>query len=232
MKFSFLKRTVLAFFVCTLLLLWGAVSYLTVTARHDALTHARLENENLADALSAYTDLVFSSIKTRHKEMAEHYPAGAVFTPLDPEITQFLGSRARETKGIRSLNIFSSDGIMIQSGIARENGEFYAPKKLINFSERPYFRTFADNWTPERQNELFISSPVKSKVTGKWTLPISFPRASSNDEFPGLVVSAMVIGDFMNFYSASELSQDQVLSVMHDNGTMMLLTCPPKTESR
>ena len=205
-----------------MIVLWCSTAYLVFSSRSAHLESARINNENLTDALSAYSELAFSTIASRLKDTAKIFPADAVFSPLDPEITNQLGSLAQETKGITSLNIFSSDGTLIQSGIVGKNGTILAPENLFNFKERPYFRHFADNWDRSRQHEFFIGNPVKSKVTGKWTVPLVYPRASKSENFPGLVVTALQIQNFMDFFSTSELDEDKTVAIAHMNGVMIL----------
>lgn len=223
-KFIFLKRTFSVFFICSLLVLWGACAYLIYSSRTNNLNHAQAQNESLADASSAYTSLIFQTIANRQKDTAELFPGhlDRKLNPLDPDITQKFGRWSRDTKGMRSLNLLSRDGDMVQSGIVRENGEIYAPEKIINFSDRPYFKYFAENWNPALAHKMFIGTPVKSKVTGLWTLPVATPRKSLDGSFPGLVVSAMLITDFMDFFSTSDFDQDQTVAVAHLNGTMLL----------
>jgi two-component system, cell cycle sensor histidine kinase PleC len=205
-----------------MVVVWGASAYLIYSTHREYLSEATIGNEKLADALAAYTELAFNSISSRMKDTAEHYPAGTPFKPLDPDITAKLAEWVRITKGIRSLNLFSTDGTMIQSGIVSDSGETYAPKKLFNFSERPYVRHFSEDWNATRHNEFFIGTPVMSKITKTWTVPLAYPRASSNGTYPGLVVTALQIHNFIDFFQSTEFDRDQIVAIAHANGTMML----------
>ncbi|MCW8915143.1 MAG: ATP-binding protein [Magnetovibrio sp.] len=223
MKFAFLKRTILAFLLFALTILWGATGYSIYGSREEQKQLARVENERFADALSAYTDLVFQSIENRLKDTAQHYYNAADLSPLDPDVTQLLGQWAQDTKGIASINLFSPDGTMVQSGITSGPGKYYAPPKMLNFKERPYFRHYSDNWTTERQDEFFIGSPVKSKITNRWIIPIAYPRIAQDDTFPGLVVTALLVENFNSFFSASELNQEQSIAILKRNGDVLFM---------
>ena len=222
MNFFSLKVIVFLFFLVALVLLWGTSASFIYSSRINFLNSAQTDNENLANALSAYTELAFGSIANRLKDTGKRFPAEASFTPLDPEITELLGEWALDTIGMSSLNLFSDDGKLIQSGIISEEGNITAPNKIYDFSERSYVLHYSKNWDSSRKNELFIGDPVKSKVTNRWVVPIAYPRASSRDTYPGLAVTAMKIQDFMDFFKTSKLDQDQTVAIAHANGTMML----------
>ncbi|MCW9035246.1 MAG: ATP-binding protein [Rhodospirillales bacterium] len=202
--------------------MWISSAYLIYSSRIENLKQAHIENEKLADALSAYTSLVFSSIESRLKDTAKYFSTKPPLKPLDPEITELLGEWVKDTKGIFSLNLFSEEGTLNQSAILSDTGEIYVPKKKLNFRERQYFKYFADDWKTEKQDELYISNPVRSKVTNRWAVPIVYPRQGPEDKFYGLVVTILQVQNFMEFFTRSEINQDQTVAIANTNGIMML----------
>ncbi len=221
-KFQYLKRSVVAFFVSAIAIVWISSAYLIYTSRLENLRQARIENEKLADALSAYTSLVFSSIESRLKDTAKYFSTKSLSKPLDPEITKLLGEWVKDTKGVSSLHLYSEDGTLNQSGIVSKTGKIYAPEKKLNFRDRQYFKYFADDWKATKQNELLISAPVRSKVTDRWAVPIVYPQKGSDDKFNGLVVAILQVENFMEFFTRSEINQDQTVAIANIDGTMML----------
>ena len=91
------------------------------------------------------------------------------------------------------------------------------PTEKVDLSQREHFRVHADN--PER-DALFISKPVRGKVSGKWS--IQFTRPIFRDgQFDGVLVISLSPDLFVAFSESIGVREGGVVSIVRDSGEIM-----------
>ena len=87
----------------------------------------------------------------------------------------------------------------------------------IDLSEREHFRVHAD---APGADKLFISKPVKGKVSGKWSLQFTRPILH-NGRFAGVLVVSIHPEQFSSFYRNIRSDEHGVLAIVKENGATM-----------
>ena len=91
-------------------------------------------------------------------DSAEHYKRRMA----SPDIHLMLRAKLSALSYVGSINIFDSDGVLINSSSAW-------PVPPINVADRPYFKAFrSDPKSPD-----MLIEPVYSRITGAWTTVIA-----------------------------------------------------------
>lgn len=101
----------------------------------------------------------------------------------------------------------------------------YWPIPAVNVSDRDYFKALKAD--PELSS--FISVPVQNRGTGTWTIYMARKLTRSNGEFLGLVLGAMTLQTFEEFYRATHLDGSSAVSLMRSDG-IMLVRYPKTTD--
>ena len=107
--------------------------------------------------------------------------------------------------------LIDADGLMMFSNLSR-------PNERVDLSEREHFRVHAD---APGQDHLFISKPLKGKVSGKWTIQFTRPVHRAG-RFSGVMVVSVGPDLFASFAEKLKIGAGSVLSVVRDSGEIML----------
>mgnify|MGYP001765032201 CR=1 FL=1 len=106
--------------------------------------------------------------------------------------------------------IIGADGILEFSNLAR-------PDTRIDLREREHFRVHADNPGADR---LFISKPLKGKVSGKWSIQFTRP-IHHEGKFSGVFVASISPSVFSSFAENLGLPPNSVMTLVRDSGEIM-----------
>ncbi|MBX3652237.1 MAG: PAS domain S-box protein [Burkholderiales bacterium] len=88
----------------------------------------------------------------------------------------------------------------------------------IDLSKRDYFRHHRDS----RSSGFFIGDPVRSLTVGTWFVSASHPVRTADGEFLGVVVAAMDIERFGQYWQLPGLDSDGSIAVFREDGTLMM----------
>jgi signal transduction histidine kinase/DNA-binding response OmpR family regulator len=93
----------------------------------------------------------------------------------------------------------------------------YWPIPEINVSDRDYFQALKD----DPNLETFISTPVRNRGTGSWNIYIARRLNDPNGEFLGLLLGALSLQYFENFFGATSLGSGMSISLIREDGTLL-----------
>ena len=88
----------------------------------------------------------------------------------------------------------------------------------IDLSDREHFKTHLT----ANSNQLFISSPVLGRASGKWSIQLSRRITGKNGEFRGVVVASVDPDYFSNFYSQLNLGHQAVTTLIGMDGIIRI----------
>lgn len=105
-------------------------------------------------------------------------------------------------------------------------GEF----RNISIADRDYFlfHTPARRADPERVamihagNGLFIGVPVKSRITGLWTMPVSRPIVDREGDFVGVINASYPIDTFLDLYAGMRDAPTDLVALWRNDRTMLV----------
>ena len=108
--------------------------------------------------------------------------------------------------------VIDKDGLLAFSNLAPASDR-------TNLNEREHFKVHKD--APESDRDrLFISKPLKGKVSGKWSIQLTRPIVH-NGMFDGVVVVSMSPDLFAGFAKTLGVESDSEVAVVRDGGEIM-----------
>lgn len=88
----------------------------------------------------------------------------------------------------------------------------------LNNADRAYFIFHRTH--PE--HDLHIGSPVVSRSTGKWVIPVSRRIDHPDGSFAGVALATLDIDYFRTFFESLDLGHDGTMALISDDGIMLL----------
>ena len=101
----------------------------------------------------------------------------------------------------------------------------YWPIPDVNVSDRDYFKALK----ADPNLETFNSAPVQNRGSGTWNIYIARRLNDPNGEFMGLLLGAMSLQYFENFFASTSLGVGSSVSLVREEGT--LLASYPQSEN-
>ncbi|MDR5854043.1 EAL domain-containing protein [Caballeronia sp. LZ062] len=190
-----------------LVLLW-AVIYARLSVEHEATTHESMASAAiLSSALEQHTikaihqvDQITRFVKYEYEKAPEHFN---LIATVEKGVVQ--------SDTLVQVSLIDADGILIA------NTSDPRPKP-IDLSDREHFKVHL------RSNDdlLYISRPVRGRVSNLWTLQITRRLNHPDGSFAGVVVvsedPAYFTSDFNNVAS---IGREGVIAVVSDNGSVL-----------
>ncbi|HEX7564971.1 MAG TPA: cache domain-containing protein, partial [Bradyrhizobium sp.] len=93
----------------------------------------------------------------------------------------------------------------------------YWPIPDVNVSDRDYFKALK----ADPNLETFISAPVQNRGNGTWNIYIARRLNDPNGEFMGLLLGAMSLQYFENFFGSTSLGVGSSVSLVREEGTLL-----------
>ena len=140
--------------ITSLMLVWVTAFYELSRSKQAALREAEIRTQTQAHVFSEFS---LSTVKRINEILLDLRPQ------WNGDWKTFASAVNRKQESTQDLlfqiAVIDPAGIMIFSNLA-------APTNHIDLSEREHFRVHKDSMDVDR---LFISKPIKGKVSGKWS---------------------------------------------------------------
>ena len=107
---------------------------------------------------------------------------------------------------------------IINAGGKLINFSRYWPIPEVNVSDRDYYKALKE----DAGRTTFVSAPVQNRGTGTWTIYLARRLNGTDGNFIGLVLGAMALKHFEDFYGATSLGDGSAVSLMRTDGTMLV----------
>jgi C4-dicarboxylate-specific signal transduction histidine kinase len=200
---SIKSQVFIAWAVC-LLFTWLAVGY---ELNHSLAIHQRDVEHATVSQAQAYAENTLATIKRLDEVVLDlrDYWIGdiAPFAELVRRRQQHLSDIAFQ------VAIIDADGYLAYSNLAAPNDRTY-------LGEREHFRVHK-----ERQaDQLFISKPLKGKVSGKWSIQFTRPIMTKG-RFNGVLVVSASPEAFATFLAKLGLGGEASSAMLTDGGVIM-----------
>ena len=191
---------IVAFTVFLLLLLWGTVFYQLHHDRSSVLDAARTNNDNLARAYSEHVlgtlrllDQTLLGIKTEYEKNG-----------VAPALQQRLQDASNIDAGALLLEVVDEDGDMLASNATRPNTAGFV-------GDREYFQAHAHG----DAGQLYISVPIKGRITGNHTIIVlSRGIKKADGKFGGIVFVSFDPQFLSGFFNDLAISKNSAFCVV------------------
>lgn len=216
-----------------LLMLFGLTAIIAIAGgtfvfvldfRDRLIADKQRELRNTALVLAEQTDRAFQALELMQKAVIEHMQELGVSTSDDLDrLMSGHDSHLRLKDGISGLP--HVDAVTIINAQGRlVNFSRYWPTPDVIVADRDYFKALKAD--PARIT--FISEPVRNRSTGTWTIFLARKIVGPDGVFIGLVLGAMQLAYFEEFFGAIALGLQSFITLLRDDG--LLLARHPRIE--
>jgi diguanylate cyclase (GGDEF)-like protein len=220
LKFSIPRRSIRGYMFGGALLI-AAIAFGTAMMvgnfRERELKSSERELENTVLLLARHYDQQFEEFELVQKELVAYIRSTGIASTAafnhqmsSQDMREILKSKSNGSADVAGINIFDSDGTLINSSVW--------PRPVVNIADRAYFRAAKlDPASTQASIEL-----LRSRLAGGgWTALISRTITGPSGEFLGLVTRGIATASFENFFAPLALGNDAAISMFHRNGTML-----------
>lgn len=204
-----------AFLIVALL---GSTIGLVLHLREAALKEAERQQQVLSRTLAQEADRSLQSISLVLSSIADFMSANGIKDEMvfndqmsSYTIHELLQSKLSGYRQIDAITLINREGQLV-------NFSRSWPIPQLNVSDGPYFQALKAD--PTLVNT--ISPPLKNRVTGAWTIYLAHRLTDSHGEFMGLILGAVALRYFEDFYRAAIPDPDSAISLMKQDGTLLV----------
>lgn len=190
--------------------MWGMVFFWSFSERERILDADSKILAQLRSALDEQTKGLFRII-----ELSLYSSEQWIANHIDSDPT-------RSEEFISLINQFRrlSDNLVDIRIVSPSGGLQYIPKQseyeLANVSDREYFKVQFDNST----RGFYIGAPVKSRVTGKWLIPISIP-VNAESKYTAVLFAAIELDRIAELHENSRIKPNGTIIILSTEGKII-----------
>jgi signal transduction histidine kinase/DNA-binding response OmpR family regulator len=214
------ERPIRILLTATLLIVVALATMITIIAnnlREDALRSAEDGLRRHSLTLAGQAERSFQSIGLILQNINDYMTTQGVFDSPSYEAAMsgeethtFLKGRLAGLPQLDAITMINAQGKLI-------NFSRYWPIPDVNISDRDYYIALRDS--PDLST--FVSKPVQNRGTGTWNIYIARRVNGLNGEFAGLILAAMSLQYFEDFYRSISLGEGSSESLLRDDGTLL-----------
>jgi PAS domain S-box-containing protein len=185
--------------------------------RQQAIKSYEREISNLSVVLAEQTartmqalDLVIRETQSKIRAAGIGSPEQFAHSMTTEEVHRFFADRLAALPQADGIGLVDVDGRMI-------NGSRLWPMPRLDVSDRDYYRHFRDHDDPG----VFISDPVRNRLTGARSFFLARRIDGPHEEFLGIAVGVIKINYFEEFYRAITLQDGGSVTLLRRDGTIL-----------
>jgi signal transduction histidine kinase/DNA-binding response OmpR family regulator len=185
--------------------------------REDALRNAEISLARHGLTLAGQAERSLQSIDLILSNINDYMTTQGVIDSASYEAAmkgedtfKFLQGKLAGLPQLEAITMITAQGKLI-------NFSRYWPIPDVNVSDRDYFSVLRDS--PSLLT--YIGKPVQNRGTGTWNIYIARRVNGLNGEFGGLILAAMSLQYFEDFYRSTSLGEGTAVSLVRDDGTLL-----------
>jgi len=197
-----------------LVLYWGLFAVLLSVQHKRLLDQATRDLRLVNTAVAHHAASLFRHVETDVRIVDLWLRAHPDTDPLaDPAFDALVSEMGRASRGLIELRLLDRDGRAFPlPGNAGRSPTLVA--------DRDYFRVHLD---PQAPRQLFVGTPVESRVTREWSLPLSWPLEGGNGRF--LAVTAVVrVERLLEIHDRLRYRPDGTIALVRRDGVLLSRT--------
>jgi diguanylate cyclase (GGDEF)-like protein len=220
------RRAAIRSLICTAIGLIGlAVAAIGATLwslRNDAVDLAVADTANIATVLAEQTarsvqsiDLVLTETTERIASFDTTTQAGLYKLLRTMMAHQVVQQRLARLPQADSIFVVDADGNSLVSARSW-------PSQELNFADRDYFAYFKSGPGSASTDEIYVSVPAVSRVSGARTIFLSKPWRNPRGEFLGVVVAVVKLEHFRHIYDSITSLRGQSFMLLRKDGSILV----------
>jgi signal transduction histidine kinase/DNA-binding response OmpR family regulator len=200
--------------ICTIV---GANLIFLSNLRESSLQTAEADLARYSLTLAEHADRSFKSLDLVLSSVGDYLGRNGVTDSasyqsiMSHQVTHFL--LKEKITGLPQVDAIT----MINAQAKLINFSRYWPIPDVNVSDRDYFKALK----ADPNLETFISAPVQNRGNGTWNIYIARRLNDPNGEFMGLLLGAMSLQYFENFFASTSLGPGTSVSLIREDGTLL-----------
>ncbi|MDK9721323.1 MAG: PAS domain S-box protein [Rhodospirillales bacterium] len=206
MKTGSLRLQMLAVMAASLAVIWAAVYFELSRNRARIIREAEISAVFQAQLFAENTKSVFKRLDEVLFDLRAHW------SDEEKQFTQQVQKQIEHIGDIAfQIGVIDKNGILAYSNLKKA-----IDKDRVDLSEREHFKVHVGSG----RDRLFISKPLKGKVSGRWS--IQFTRAIyDREKFDGVIVLSADPKLFVRFHEQLSLGAAPALAIVADDGSIM-----------
>lgn len=204
-KSSYLRSKALLLLAFTLVVLWSAVGWNRHDSETQGLNDIRRQTAALALLFARHTTDTFQGVDHALIDLRESWVARPSELPQKISVYRDFMEGA-----VLQVAIIDAQGMLVFSSL----GLSTPPASL---ADREHFKVHQGT----AHDTLFVSRPVKGRVSGKWSIQLTRP-IFDKAQFVGVIVMSVDPHYFVNFYEAADMGKDGAAKMVRDTGEIMV----------
>jgi diguanylate cyclase (GGDEF)-like protein/PAS domain S-box-containing protein len=185
----------------------GVVAWKALEGRAAALDRGQTDVLNLAHSLAEHAA---HTIQSADIAMAGIVDALKHRTPMPERFNRYLAETIASLPQLREIGVLDADGKWLYSSLPE------TPRH--DNSDRPYFINHRD----VAGNDLRISAPLQSRLTGRSSIILSKRVERPDGSFGGVLTAAIDSDYFYRFYRTFQLGADGGISLIRTDGIVLI----------
>jgi signal transduction histidine kinase/CheY-like chemotaxis protein len=188
-----------------LAVLWSSVAWNNFSSENSEIESMRRQGQALGLLFATHASTTFESVDHALIEVRNTWINRRTAIKDEARVySEFLD------KSILQIAIVDAQGFLTYSSLGM-------PKAPTFLGDREHIRVHQDGL----QDKLFVSRPLKGRVSGLWSIQLSRPIFDKG-QFAGVVVMSVNPNYFVNFYNKADLGSDGVAVMIRDTGDIMV----------
>jgi PAS domain S-box-containing protein len=201
---SSLRLKLAAWLALGLIALWGAVGFELHRLRESHLGDARVSVVLQAQIFAENNRTVIKRLDEVLIDLREHWSGD------EKEFTRQVQRQGVHISDIAfQIGVIGKDGFLAYTNLKRTSDK-------VDLSDREHFKVHASG----NKDSLFISKPLKGKVSGRWTIQFTRP-IFIKDHFSGVIVLSVSPDSFVDVHEQLNLGANGALALVAESGIVM-----------
>jgi diguanylate cyclase (GGDEF)-like protein/PAS domain S-box-containing protein len=212
---SAIRRRLIALLVVFPLLYIGYKAYSITQDYRATLANAQADARSLSAALNEHANRTLGEAdRLLQNAMADVERLDQTGSPLErPAVEKVLATYHRKLPQVFAITVVDAQGMLLAAGQQTEQ----APSPL-SFADREYFQHHAKIG----DTGLFISRPLKSRVSGNWIVTLSRSVNRPDGSMQRLYAVGIALDYFDSFYRSLALGKASRLVLVRQDGWVLM----------
>ena len=202
---------ILGFVLFACLALALADGWVILRSRAIELDHAQTETLNLARSLAKHADDTVQSANLILVDMVERLQADGIGPVALNRLHAHLATQLAETPGLLGLFAYGENGEWLTTALPSMPAD-------MNNAEREYFQYHRDH----ADLGLRIGTPVVSKSSKEWIIPVSRRFNHPDGSFAGVVLATLNETYFQQYYGTLDIGADGAIHLFSRTGILLV----------
>lgn len=190
-------------------LLAAAQAWSAWSARQSRLAETTAATSNMARALAAQAESAVRIVDTVLSSVVEHVEHNGLSAASTERLRSHMRDMVASTKELHGLFVYGPDGNWLVTSLDQPIA--------ANNADREYFQYHQKN----KDRSLHIGTPIRSRSSGQWILPISRRLDRPDGSFAGVALGTIQINYFADLYDSFDVGKEGVILLAHDNGVVI-----------